>query len=147
MRIYSQQAGFTFIELLLTVAMVLVLGGFSSIYLTRSLYSNATQNTADYIAGTLRKAQAYAMSGKNNSKWGVTITGNQVVFFQGNSYATRVTSQDQTFDLNTNITISGFSEVVFTKDTGTPSATLTVTISASQASKNLTLNNQGVVSY
>ena len=138
--------GFTLIELLLVIAIFLVLGSLSAVFFSRFLTQNAVANTQDQLAGELRKAQIYAMMGKQNGGWGVRFGSNTITLFQGNTYATRNSAFDETFTVNTNIAVSGFTEVDFTKITGTPSATPTITITGNNTTKTLTVNSQGVIS-
>lgn len=140
------QRGFTLIELLLVIAITLLLGTFSVVFFSRFLTQNAVSNTQDRLVGQLRKAQLYAMVGRQNGSWGVRFGSNQITLFQGNSYATRVGAFDETFSENDTISIFGFSEVVFSKTTGLPSTTGTYTITGSDTTKQVSVNAQGVVS-
>lgn len=137
--------GFTLIELLLTIAIVLILGGMTSPFLARFLTQNNVANVSDQLTGQMRKAQIYAMMGKKNGAWGVTVDNGAIVLFQGNSFASRNSALDERFNLNTVITISGLTEVVFSKITGLPSVTPTIAISGNNTTKTLVVNSQGVV--
>lgn len=141
-----QLCGFTLIELLLTIVIITVIGSFSVVFFSRFLTQNAVANTQDQLIGQLRKAQLYAMSGKQNGSWGVSIAPGKMTLFQGNTYATRNAAFDETFSVNSNITISGFSEIVFTRMTGLPNTSGTYTVSGSGSSKQVTVNSQGVAS-
>lgn len=140
------QAGFTIIELLLVISIVTIIGTFSVVFFSRFLTQNAVANAQDQLIGELRKAQMYAMMGRQNGNWGVRFGSNKITLFQGNSYATRTTALDETFSENSNISISGFTEVVFTKTTGLPSTTGTYAITGNDTSKQVVINSQGVVS-
>ncbi len=138
--------GFTLIELLLVTSIVLIIGTFSVIFFSRFLTQNAIANTQDRFVGQLRKAQVYAMMGRQNGNWGVRFGSNTITLFQGNSYALRNAAFDEKFSENATISISGFSEIVFTKVTGLPSTTGTYTIIGNDSSKQVTVNSQGIVS-
>ena len=142
----SRIKGFTLIELLLVISIVILIGTFSVVFFSRFLTQNAVTNTQDQLIGELRKAQTYAMMGRQNSNWGVRFGENTITLFSGNSYASRNIAFDETFSTNSNISISGFSEIVFTKVTGLPSTTGTYTITGSDTSKQVIVNSQGVVS-
>ncbi len=137
---------FTLIELLLVIAIMLILGGAAAPFFARFLTQNNVINVSDQLTGQMRKAQIYAMMGKKNGSWGVTVGGSAITLFQGTSFALRNPSFDEKINLNPIIIVSGLSEVVFTKITGLPSATPTINISANNTTANLVINNQGVVS-
>lgn len=141
----NAQGGFSLIELILAVAIVLIIGGFSMSFSTNFLLQNAAANTRDQFIGELRKAQTYALSSKENSNWGVQYTGNTITLFKGTSYAARDTAWDEIYESNANLSISGPNEIVFTKMSGLPSTTGTITITGVSTSKTVTINSQGVV--
>src|SRR3989344_6304198 len=64
-------AGFTIIELILTMAITIGIGTFASNFYSNFLTQNSVSNTQDQFLGSLRKAQIYAMAGKRGSSWGV----------------------------------------------------------------------------
>lgn len=138
-------SGFSLIELLLVMALITVIGSFSAVIFSRFLTQTATTNFQDQMIGQLRKAQLYSMMGRQNSGWGVQFSGNTLVLFKGNTYATRTPALDESFSENPNLSITGFSEIDFTKGTGTPSASGTFTIVGNENSKTFTVNSQGVV--
>ncbi len=138
--------GLTLIELLLVISIILIIGTFSVIFFSRFLTQNAVANTQDQLIGELRKAQVYAMMGRQNGNWGVRFGSNKITLFQGNSYALRNTAFDESFSENATISISGFSEIVFTKTTGLPSTFATYTIIGNDSLKQVTVNSQGVTS-
>lgn len=138
--------GFTLIELLLVISIVLIIGTFSVVFFSRFLTQNAVANTQDRLIGQLRKAQIYAMMGRQNDSWGVDFRSNTITLFKGPSYLGRTAAFDEKFSENTNISISGFSEIVFTKTTGFPSTFGTYTIIGNDSSKQVTVNSQGVIS-
>jgi len=142
----NEKYGFTLIELLLVISIVLIIGTFSVVFFSRFLTQNAVTNTQDQLIGSLRKAQIYAMMGRQNSNWGVRFGENIIALFSGNSYASRNTAFDETFSQNSNISISNFSEIVFTKVSGLPSTTGTYTITGNDSSKQVVVNSQGVIS-
>jgi prepilin-type N-terminal cleavage/methylation domain-containing protein len=137
----NTQSGFTFIELITVVAIVLILGVMTSIFYVNFFNQNAVLNTTDQLVGQLRKAQIYAMAGKNNSNWGVKVGSNKITLFSSTNSAL-----DETFSVNPNITFGAFTQIVFTKTTGLPDATQSITISNGTNSKTVTVNAQGVTS-
>jgi Tfp pilus assembly protein FimT len=135
--------GITIIELLLVIAIISTLGIFSASFYAKFLTQNAVENTQNQLVNSFRKAQIYSMMGKQNGVWGVRYTTSPkeiTLYLSGNS------AFDETYQVNSNITVSDFTDILFAKVTGLPSTTATITISGVNNSKTVTVNNQGVVS-
>jgi len=142
--------GVTIIELLLVVAIMSTLGILSASFYARFLNQNEVGNTVDRFVGSFRKAQVYSMMGKQNSNWGVHYASNTITLYKGSSFGID-TAFDEEFTVNSNVSVGGFTDLNFTKVTGipgmgNPSTTATITISAENNSKTITVNSQGVVS-
>ncbi len=133
------QSGITFIELILVVAIIALLGATSTPFLSRFIIQTQFNASVDKVEGSIRKAQQYAMAEKNGSTWGVCLTGTLVRLFSG-SCASPTISED--FDIPTTVSISGLSTTTFTKR-GEPSGALTITIVTSQNTKTVQLNTAG----
>jgi len=118
---------------------------FSTPFYARFLTQNSVSLVRDQLSSHLRRAQLNAMMGKNNGPWGVTFVSQQLVLFQGVSYASRTTAFDEDFDVNPSISVSGLGELIYTKTSGLPNATPTITIVGTGSSKVLSVNSQGVV--
>ncbi|MDP3769673.1 MAG: prepilin-type N-terminal cleavage/methylation domain-containing protein [Candidatus Sungbacteria bacterium] len=151
---YSLQIsrGFTLIEIMVAVAVVVLLG-------TVGLVSfNTSRNVRDLSTGTqtvlsvLRTAQSKTLAGENNSAWGVHLTSSQVELFQGSAYAG--SSNIKIYALPSSLQISsislngGGSDVLFdriTGETGT-SGTFTIHVAASPTtSTGITVDGSGKV--
>jgi prepilin-type N-terminal cleavage/methylation domain-containing protein len=138
------QRGFTFIELILVVSLMLLLGTMGTAFTGRFFTQNAVENTTDQLIGDFRKAQMSAMMGQQNSNWGVNFASNTITLYKGNSFATRTAAFDEKFTVNGSISITGFTDLNFTGMTGLPNATPTVTISGTGSTDTITINSQGV---
>lgn len=139
--------GFTIIELLLVVSIVAVISGLSVPFYGRFLTQNAVSNTVDQLVASFHKAQFYAMMSRksNASGWGVNFGSQTITLYQGATYASRNTALDETYTVNNNITVSGMSDVNFSRISGVPSSSVTVTITGNGNSKAVTLNAVGMV--
>lgn len=149
--------GFSFIEIILVVAIMTILGTLGTVFYTRFLTQNSIANTTDHLISQLRKAQIYAMEGKQNGgSWGVnyTVSPKQVQFYLNGS-----SSFNENYSVNSNITITNSSatpatfNLLFAHYTGIPSGTgitfpLVITIQDTNTnnSESITINSQGVVS-
>lgn len=140
-------AGFTLIELLLVVSIVLIIGTFSAVFYTRFLTQNAVANTQDQLIGQLRKAQIYSMMGKQNSAWSINYSSNTITLYIGTTFAGHNTAFDEKFTVNSNITVSGITNVNFARMTGLPTPTTSnISISSGTNIKTISISSQGVVS-
>lgn len=138
--------GFTILELILAVALFLILGTLATAFYSRLYVQSTVTSVTDQLTQAFRKAQTYAMSSRLNSNWGVHKDTSQIVLFQGNTYAERTASLDEVFPIGDNVTVSIFTDVIFSRLTGTPSATATITITGGTSTKTVIINSQGVVS-
>lgn len=137
--------GLTLIELLIVVAILLIITSLSTGFYSRFLLQNAAANTVDQLTQTLRKAQVYSMMGKRGGQWGVNYINQKIIIFQGSTYLNRNPIYDEKIDLNPQVNISGFSEIVFSKTKGLPNQTASIRVSAGNSSKTIAVNQQGVV--
>lgn len=138
------------LELLLTVAIFTILMLSSAVFYSRFINQNAATTTVDQLTGELRKAQLYAMIGRNftgsNGGWGVNITSNKMTLYQGTSFASRNSALDESFDINSTITVSGAQDINFAHFTGLPNTSTEISLTGNNTTKTVSINSQGVVS-
>ncbi len=145
----KSQHGFTLIEMMLTVGIMTLLIGLSLPVYESFVRRNDLEVTAEQLAGTLRRAEAYARAANYSNPWSVEIAGGMITLFQGTNFAGRNTAFDETIDMPDSITsTSGLSEVQFAEFTALPNATGTITLTSSASdTKVITINAKGMVSY
>lgn len=134
------QRGVTLPELLLVVALVAIIGASVTPFLSNFILRHSLETTTDNLVGSLRKAQAYAIDGKENGVWGVCLAGSEIRLFAG-SCVSPVFSED--FDLSSTVTISGLSAVTFSRLRGEPSVPLTISLMTDIDSRTVVLNEAG----
>ena len=145
----SHEAGFTLIELLLVISILTLLSAMSAPFYSRFINQNAVENATQQFLGDFRKAQIYAMTGKQNGNWGVHYASNTITLYQGVSFGTNP-ALNETFSVPGGTAISGFTDINFAKVTGipasgNPSTTPVIVISApGNNSSTITINSQGV---
>lgn len=132
--------GFSLIELLLVVALVSILAGSASPFLSNFLLRNQVEVTYNQVLGTIKKAQSNAMDNKNGATWGACLTENKIRFFQGNCTTPSIAED---FSVPSSITITGFSSVTFSPHRGEPSTPLTININSQLKNKIINLNAAG----
>lgn len=141
--------GFTLLEVLLSVTILTMLTGISLPILASLNNRNDLDITTQTIAMQLRRAQSYARGMSQDSAWGVRVQSGSSTLFKGASYATRDTGYDEQTTLPSTIVPSGLGETVFSKLSGTPSATgtVTLTLQTNNEVRTVTLNAKGMVAY
>lgn len=142
----GSRAGYTLIEMILVIAILLLLGAMSAFIYSRFYLVNAVSNSAEMVIFSVRKAQHYSMVGKRDGNWGVALTGGAILVFNGTSTATRNTAFDESWDVPNNVSFSGFNETIFSRITGVPNVTSTIVISAAGETKTVSVNGQGIAS-
>lgn len=131
--------GFTLIELLLVIAIIAIIGASTTPFLSRFVLQTNFDSTTDRFIGAIRKAQGYAMDGKDNQTWGICRSGSNIRTYSG-SCNSPVISED--VSIPTSVTISNFSDTTFNTH-GEPSNSLSVQISTTIESINIELNSAG----
>jgi len=141
----TAQHGFTLTELLLSVAIIFIVAAFSfplgvSFYKTQILH-----DTRDSLTSTLRKAYIQAVSGMNDSAYGVKIQTDQFTLFQGTTYDARIESEDELFPISSSVTPTGLTEVVFAQMSGVPSVTGVIVLSISEDDETIEIGEHGLI--
>lgn len=115
--------GFTFIELLIVLGILVIVTLVVTPFFSTSISTNDLQTSAWLLANDLRRAQAASMASQNNSAWSVHLQADRHVLFEGGTYNASDPDNIETI-LPSTITISlislngGGSDVRFTKIRG-----------------------------
>jgi type II secretory pathway pseudopilin PulG len=141
--------GFTLIELILSLSIIMVLTGLSiPVYAAYNNRSNL-DISAQTVAETFRRAEAYSRAAKNDSGWGVHIESESITLFKGTAYASRDTAYDELTALSSSIASSGLTDIYFTKITGVPttSGTTTLAFINTNDTRAINVSTVGMVTY
>ncbi|MDO8663528.1 MAG: hypothetical protein Q7K28_01660 [Candidatus Wildermuthbacteria bacterium] len=150
--------GFTLIEALTIVGILIVLTGISVPALRFFQTKSSLVNSSEEIAGALRLARSKAISSEGASQWGVyfstSTVPNSYTLFRGASYISRATSSDRIYNLPKLVRINLISftpiqkEVVFDRITGTANASGAISLALTTGSlegKNIYISNSGQI--
>lgn len=140
--------GFTLVEMLLVIALLAVVGGIS----VPLYYTFQVRNDLDIVATSyahaLRRASTLARAVDGDVPWGVHLSSTAITLFKGASFSVRDSSFDEISDIPASISPTGVQEIVFARFTGLPQVTgLTTFTSTSLESRNVVINEKGMVSY
>lgn len=140
--------GFTLIEIMLVVALMVAIGGISvPVYQTFQVKNNL--DVVSYtIVQTLRRAQLLSQTGAGDTMWGVHIASGSATLFKGADFAGRDASFDEVADISTNIVPSGISDIVYSKLLGEtqPPGNIVLTTPNNDI-KTITINAKGTIEY
>jgi len=137
--------GFTLIELLIIIAIVGVLGTMAAPFASSFLIRTYDVTTTNNVVSVIRKAQGYAMDGKNNTTWGVCIYSSSIRLFSG-SCASPTVFED--FTIPSTVTVTGLTTTTFSlRGEPTPSNGLaSVQVTTTYKTKTITVNAGGGIS-
>ncbi len=145
--VFESKFGFTLLEVLLAVAILALITGIGLPIFRSWQVSNDLDVAATITVQSLRRAQFLSQAVDSDQSWGVRIEPGQVIIFQGNSFATRNASKDESFNISGHITASGLTEVVFSKFYGLPQSSGTIIFSSNNQTRTVTINSKGTVFY
>lgn len=137
--------GFTLIEVLLVVAIMLTMGTLATSFYGGFVSKQSSIDAQNKVYAIVRQAQAYTMNGRRGTQWGVHAQGNSIVLFSGSSWAARTAALDQVIELPGNSTVNAFADIIFSRGSGIPSAATTITITATADSKQVTVTTEGAI--
>lgn len=144
-----KKKGFTLIEVLIVVGIAAGIFALSAPYSLNFYHTQLINDAQSNIVDALQRARHNAVLQKNDSKFGVKLSdsSHNYTIFQGNTYDTRVTAQDETVPVISDITLTtGLSEVVFNKLTGVPSATGTINLVYGSLARGILITESGSIS-
>lgn len=146
----GEQKGFTLVEILLTVAVLVLLVTISGPALTAYLEKRSLDTWALSLQDALRRAQAQAKAGIQDSVYGVHLEADQFILFAGSTYTPD--PEDEVSVLPGTVTLSnitltgGGSDVIFDQNTGETDEDGSVTITYTNGgTKTVSVNPLGLV--
>ena len=123
------QKGFTLVELLLVIALILIVAVPSLMFGGNFMGSMYTDDAA-----------------QENSPWGVKLEQGEFLVFAGDSYASRDSQFDTGYAINRNVNIANFDEVVFSSPSGLPDQAFSdVCFEWGSKEEHVSFNSEGVI--
>jgi prepilin-type N-terminal cleavage/methylation domain-containing protein len=150
---FKKQKGFTFIELLISLAVTALLLAIIIPSFSKFRNEQALKAGTEDILSTINDARTRTLASYNSSVYGVHFTSSSVTLFTGSSYSSG-SSTNEVKDLSLAVAIStslagGTSDVVFDRLTGATSNYGTLTIQAvndTSRTRTITISKTGVIS-
>lgn len=149
MKIFSRSiAGFTLPEILLSLALLSIIGGMTIPMYRTFMIRNDLDIAVVTLVQNLRRAQSLSQAGDGDMEWGVRVGVGGILIYKGTSYILRDSSFDESTSIPTSIVPTGLIEVNFSKVLGLPSATGTFTLTSQvNELRNITINEKGMVNF
>jgi prepilin-type N-terminal cleavage/methylation domain-containing protein len=132
----AHRRGFTLIEVIIVLAIVVVVGLFIVFNLFGGDKQEDLNSTVSQIVASLRQAQSQAMAQSQNAVWGVhfmnaTSTGSYYALFSGSSYASgtvqgRYPLPPTVGYVTSTLSSGSFLDITFSGITGAPSASTSI---------------------
>lgn len=143
------QRGFTLLEVLLSVAIIVMLAGLSLPVFTSFNNRNDVDLATQSLTDALRRAQVYARGVKADDQWGVNVQTGTITVFKGANFSARDTNYDEVTATPTTLVPSGITEVTFAKNSATPSTSGSIVLNSSlvNQTKTVTINAKGTVDF
>ncbi len=144
---HQEMRGFTIVEVIITIAVITILGGISVPVYKVFQAKNDLGVAENTVVQTLRRAQVLSQAIKGDMNWGLKVENGKVTIFKGLDYASRDSNADEVFDLPRRVNPSGLTEIVFSKFSGLPETTGAILLSTKDETKEITINEKGTVDY
>ncbi|MDO8430365.1 MAG: prepilin-type N-terminal cleavage/methylation domain-containing protein [Candidatus Taylorbacteria bacterium] len=124
--------GFSLVEVLVVITIMGIILAIVMYSFSAARSKKQVEIAIDSINFKLEQAKANAIAGKNGNNFGVQFSTTTYVYFSGNSYnPADITNSSSTIEANLQITKNfsdGGSVIIFSRLTGFPQATGTITV-------------------
>lgn len=147
----TRPAGYSYLQILLVVALLAILAAVASPYYVRWQQQQRVQSTALVLRSDLQSAQTKAMQQYHNDTWGIRIDDSTkaYIIFHGSSY-NATDSYNYEVAYPNSVSISPDQDIVFAPTTGalnsaTSVALTIVSTSTPTESASISINAQGLI--
>ena len=136
----DKKIGFTLIELILVVALILIIATTSTVFNSRWYLQNNLESAKNMLVSSVYKAQSYSISQKNGLTWGVCLIGKTIRMFGGSCDAPIIKDD---YNLPANVNINGLSNITFSSLRGEPNNPQNINLSGNNQTYSLIINSAG----
>lgn len=143
----KNQRAFTLFELLLTMSLIAVMFVMSVPLYQNFLYRSEIDDAVNIYYKGLKVAQGNASSGLYDTSWGVAFSNYEIIIFAGSSFSGRNTDHDRVWNIGNRFSLTGLTEITFSKFYGIPSSSGSINITNNGITKTLNINEKGQISY
>jgi len=147
----TQRAGYSYLQILLVVALLAILAAVASPYYVRWQQQQRVQSTALLLVSDLQSTQTRAMQRYYDAAWGIRINDSAKAYtvFRGSTYAAADT-YNYTVTYPSSVSISPDQDIVFTPSSGELDGASSVALTISSAgtptdSATININAQGLI--
>jgi prepilin-type N-terminal cleavage/methylation domain-containing protein len=155
MHVNSHTNGFTFIEVIIVLALVVVIGRYALLVSFDTYRDSSYHTDRSSLIGILQHARAESINSicegnecTGGVPHGVSIQADRYVLFQGASYASRDSNVDSIFEVNPTISHSGLSEILFASVSGNVAHAGDVTLTdLTGHTSTITIGSEGQISW
>jgi type II secretory pathway pseudopilin PulG len=133
--------------MLLSITIIGILGAVSAPVFNSFVIRNDLDVAGQQVASALRRAQTYARGMDDDSAWSVAVQPGTATLYKGTTFVSRDAAYDEVINLPATISVSGLSNIPFTKFTGLPGTTGTITLTSTNDTRTITINTKGMVNY
>lgn len=155
-RAVNKTKGFTLVELIIVIAIFSLIFSSATVVFGDLIGRNSLKYHGYQLVQNLREARTSAVVQKNDSAWGIYF--NNVIlpygytFFKGDSYGGRDATYDLDFEFPAVISISqldlgGEKEIVFSKSSGSPLSSGSLTLTTDKESYTVFINTLGLIDF
>jgi len=141
-----KRRGFTLVEILVVLCVMFILLGAVVIISFNFIKNREIAVVSETMVSYLRAAEQRALASEGNTSHGVSVAGGNLTLFRGASFANKVAGYNTVLPYPSYITITGFTEVVFAKQTGAPSFTGAITVNNGIRTATITVYSTGAIS-
>jgi prepilin-type N-terminal cleavage/methylation domain-containing protein len=137
--------GFSLIELLVAIGIMVVIFSLGLIVDTRFYRSANLATERDTVASLLSRSRSDALNNVDQKNHGFYVASSSYVIFEGDAYATRNSAYDEIFPAGAGIIASGVQEIDFKALEGSVLATGTITLANDTRSLSIAVNGEGAI--
>ncbi len=140
--------GFTLVEILISMGIMLILLGLTTPFTIRFYRRYQVITERNLLLSLLRQARTQSFAGAGSANHGVHIASASYTYtlFEGSSYATRDQSKDLSFEMSTNVTMTGPSDILF-KYLSARTSSVSLTFDNGTRQEKIYVNKEGRIDW